>query len=271
MIRKLERFPHMKLSQMQDIGGCRAVVESVAHVYKLQASYRKSRIRHVLANEKDYIASPKISGYRGIHLVYRYRSDKMTAYNGLLIEVQLRTKLQHAWATAVETAGAVLGEDLKSSRGGNQWLKFFAMAGSVFALEEGCATVPDTPGDLSSLRQEIYKLYRSLDVVDTLRDYSDLIGLTDDPQIKRWHFILLQRRPDQNRTIAMGYKQSELETATQHYRRVENEIRNIKRADVVLVSVDSLQSLKRAYPNYYLDTSTFVEELARVTRGEDNV
>ena len=29
----------------------------------------------------------------------------------------------------------------------------------------------------------------------------------------------------------------------------------------VLVAADSLQSLKRAYPNYYLDTGRFVEYL----------
>ena len=37
---KLERFPSMKLSQMQDIGGCRAVLSSVAQVDELVTWYK---------------------------------------------------------------------------------------------------------------------------------------------------------------------------------------------------------------------------------------
>ena len=50
----------------------------------------------------DYITTPKDSGYRGVHLIYRYYSDKNETFNGLKIEVQIRTALQHAWATAVD-------------------------------------------------------------------------------------------------------------------------------------------------------------------------
>ncbi|NWG87471.1 MAG: (p)ppGpp synthetase, partial [Hydrogenophilaceae bacterium] len=42
VIAKLKRFPSMKLAQMQDIGGLRAVVGSVARVRKLEALYRQS-------------------------------------------------------------------------------------------------------------------------------------------------------------------------------------------------------------------------------------
>jgi ppGpp synthetase/RelA/SpoT-type nucleotidyltranferase len=69
---KLKRFPKMKLSQMQDIGGCRAVVKSVAAVRKLVSFYLgESAIKHQRASIDDYIAKPQPTGYRGIHLVYR--------------------------------------------------------------------------------------------------------------------------------------------------------------------------------------------------------
>lgn len=38
---KLTRFPKMKLSQMQDIGGCRAVVKDIGRVRALNEFYRK--------------------------------------------------------------------------------------------------------------------------------------------------------------------------------------------------------------------------------------
>ncbi len=35
---KLQRFPSMKLSRMQDIGGCRGIVSSIKQVYELKDS-----------------------------------------------------------------------------------------------------------------------------------------------------------------------------------------------------------------------------------------
>jgi ppGpp synthetase/RelA/SpoT-type nucleotidyltranferase len=104
---KLLRFPRMRLTQMQDIGGCRAVLRTSKAVKHLHAMYEFSGLKHALAGTDDYIESPKDSGYRGIHLIYRYFSDKnKQAFNGLKIEVQLRSVYQHSWATAVETVGA---------------------------------------------------------------------------------------------------------------------------------------------------------------------
>lgn len=80
---KLERFPSMRLSMMQDIGGCRAVMRGVSEVEILAKKFLSSRIRHKLSNCDDYIKSPKSSGYRGVHLVYRYISERKTTYNGL--------------------------------------------------------------------------------------------------------------------------------------------------------------------------------------------
>src|SRR6266436_5212128 len=120
---KLERFPNMKLSQMQDIGGCRAVVSSVRRVHDLVEVYEESRKKNPTArmefSEKyDYVADPKRDGDRGVHLVYKYRTPSLDRkmYNGLRIEIQLRSQLQHAWSTAVETVSAVTGQALKSNR-----------------------------------------------------------------------------------------------------------------------------------------------------------
>src|SRR6266542_3571161 len=64
---KLRRFSTMKLSQMQDIGGCRAVVRSVRDVDALVivSLYRGSNIKHKLDHVDDYIRKPQRSGYRG--------------------------------------------------------------------------------------------------------------------------------------------------------------------------------------------------------------
>jgi hypothetical protein len=76
IVHKLRRFPDMKLSQMQDIAGCRAIVASVPRVYELVKAYKRSDLKHKLIHEDDYILTPKDSRYRGVHLIYRYYSDK---------------------------------------------------------------------------------------------------------------------------------------------------------------------------------------------------
>lgn len=77
----------MKLTQMQDIGGCRAILENVEQVRKLVQSLRSSDLKHKLLTEDDYVASPKLSGYRGVHLVYSYNSDRFETYNGLKVKM----------------------------------------------------------------------------------------------------------------------------------------------------------------------------------------
>ena len=117
----------------------------------------------------DYISDPKPSGYRGIHLVYRYFSDKKKSmYNGMKIEMQLRSKYQHAWATAVETVGMFSGQALKSSLGSEDWQRFFSLMGSVIALREGTAMVPNTPTDGRALVAELSDYASRLKVEERL-------------------------------------------------------------------------------------------------------
>ncbi|WP_305461543.1 RelA/SpoT domain-containing protein [Photobacterium leiognathi] len=68
---------------------------------------------------------PKESGYRSYHLVYGYQNKKYEKLNGLQIEMQIRTAVQHSWATAVEVVGAFTAQSLKSSQGNEKWLDFF--------------------------------------------------------------------------------------------------------------------------------------------------
>jgi hypothetical protein len=77
---KLRRFGTMTLSQMQDIGGCRAIVSSVDRVRALCKLYAESEMKHKLHHMDDYLNHPKESGYRGVHLIYRYHSDRKTEY-----------------------------------------------------------------------------------------------------------------------------------------------------------------------------------------------
>jgi len=76
----------MKLARMQDIGGLRAVVDTVVQVRQLHELYTDGSLTHELIDTDDYIESPKPSGYRSLHLIYKYNNPSAIAYNGLCIE-----------------------------------------------------------------------------------------------------------------------------------------------------------------------------------------
>jgi putative GTP pyrophosphokinase len=105
LIGKLGREPG-NVTQMHDIGGVRAVLPSLRHVYVVRRRLAKS---WTVIRERDYVAKPKNSGYRAVHLVVRR--------SGYPIEVQLRTIGQDVWANTVEQTGRQLGVDLKSGIG----------------------------------------------------------------------------------------------------------------------------------------------------------
>ncbi|MGH9423220.1 MAG: RelA/SpoT domain-containing protein, partial [Thermoanaerobaculia bacterium] len=232
-------------------------------VRRVRDEYTRSRQQHEFVNEKDYISDPKPSGYRGIHLVYRYRSDRSTEHNGRLVEIQLRSRLQHAWATAVETVGTFLDQSLKSSEGAEKWLEFFALTSSAFARAEGTPIIVGTPDDPQELKRAIRELGKSLEVRKKLEAYSQALKVAEERKMKADYF-LLSFNPSPVQLSVYSYKREQLEQATNHYLELEKSQLNVPGAQAVLVSVDSLSALKRAYPNYYLDTDVFMKQLAKV-------
>lgn len=254
---KLTRFPTMRLSMMQDIGGCRAVMPSVSEVRRLVKSYTGSKVRHELHQHDDYILKPKASGYRGVHLIYRYHSDKKSTFNGLKIEMQIRTQLQHYWATAVETVGTFTKQALKASSGETEWLRFFSLMGSVIANLEQSPIVPDTPTNPIALIKELKQYAKKLDVVNLLNAYTVTIQHLNEQDAH--YFIVVLDAQSQSVNIS-GFPKNEFSNASAAYLDKEESIRGTSK-NAVLVSADSVALLERAYPNYFLDTRKFVELL----------
>lgn len=71
--KKLSRISS-KLDQIQDLGGCRSILPSIAAAKSLADAYRDDA-RHDFHNESDYIAKPKRGGYRCHHLMFKYRGS----------------------------------------------------------------------------------------------------------------------------------------------------------------------------------------------------
>nr|WP_174299404.1 RelA/SpoT domain-containing protein [Caulobacter sp. S45] len=265
--RKLVYKDTMRLVQMQDIGGCRAVLSSINSLQNMRDRYDKSIFAHTLHKVNDYMNEPKPDGYRSLRLVYSFKGkDKTACYDGLRIEVQLRTELQHAWATAVETVDLFTKQAIKSNRGERDWRRFFALMSAAIASIEGCVTVEGTPQNRDEPVSEIRELSDLLRVKNTLGAYkATLEGVRDMREYK--FFVLRLDIKNQNvRLQSFGPKQSR--TANLWRDRIESELVEEDDVQVVLLSVDSLSALYRAYPNYFADTSRFVSLLDQAVKGD---
>src|SRR5215470_17899571 len=113
-------------------------------------------------------------GTEGVHLVYKYRSATTGKrdYNGLRIEIQLRSRLQHAWAAAVETVSAFTSQALKSNIGTEQWKRFFVLMACAIGMREHQPIVPNATPNGGELVRELTTLEKELDVRNLLSGWA---------------------------------------------------------------------------------------------------
>lgn len=259
IVNKLKRYENMKLHRLQDIGGCRAILSDISQVYDLKNDITKKFSNHLLVKENDYIIEMKDSGYRGIHLIYKYQGKTHTNFNNHLIEIQLRTQLQHAWATSVEILGTYLDESLKSSQGSQEVLDFFKKVSLLFSFAEKNATDMNTES-MKALKQSVIDDIKSLDIITKLKAFS-VTTKSISKGNKKDGYSLLNLDTTKMVVNIMHYKKEDLEYAVEEYLRLERESGSMNSDNIVLVSTQSVHNLKKAYPNYFADSNKFISNL----------
>lgn len=147
IIEKLDRHPGT-LTQMEDIGGVRAVLPEQATVDAIVVSLKK---RWNVRRLREYIdgrePGPKPDGYRAIHVV--------VVKDERFVEVQLRTRWQDRWAQAVERDTRRLGEPLKFGGGADDLRAYYRLVADQMAATAGGRTLP------IEVRSEISRLYHA--------------------------------------------------------------------------------------------------------------
>lgn len=261
---KIERFLDMSLYRMQDLGGCRVIVNTIDQVYEAVNKYKNSRIRHILKREYDYIQNPKNSGYRSYHMVYQFYSDKKDTYNkNMLIEIQFRTKLQHIWATAVEMMGIYTKSNLKSSQGDTDILRFFTLVSSVISIQEDMPVCPNTSDNICELVKEIKTLNSKHRIIPILSGINLAIDYTEKKLNNKSIYYLLVLDYSDHQVHIRPFTSTQLEAATQAYGIIEQETDK----NVVLVSAKSFNELREAYPNYFVDISEFISMVQDIIKN----
>ena len=77
------------------------------------------------------------------------------------------------------------------------------------------------------------------------------------------YFFVLFLDPSQNVVEINEFRFENLQAAQQKYEESEERARKQSGAQAVLVSLEKVSQLRRAYPNYFLDTRDFLNEVRR--------
>lgn len=112
------RRQHSRLSQIQDIAGCRVVVPTMDDQDDIIAQ-AKAWFPNIVVDDKR----ERLNGYRAVHLIVTHK--------GKQVEVQVRTNAQHFWAEISEKLADHFGQELKYGNGKQEALDFL----SEFAAE----------------------------------------------------------------------------------------------------------------------------------------
>ncbi len=258
---KLELAENMQLSRMQDIGGCRVIVEDTKKIFHILNRIQKFHGGFELTKIDDYIQKPKDSGYRGVHFTFQANTKK-DEYK-ILLELQFRTRLQHAWATAVEIAGLFNKASFKSnqSNGKDEWLEFFKMVSYLFAYEEFIGMPNEEK--VVQLANNIKRFEKMYSFIRRLKSYNITYNLMNKNESDKEYF-LLELNLSNGLLNVYPFSKEKLEVAQAQYFYIES--MNNPVINAVLVSASTFKSIENGYLNYFANSAYFIKEYTRIIR-----
>jgi ppGpp synthetase/RelA/SpoT-type nucleotidyltranferase len=127
--RKLQRLS-VRLTQLQDIGGLRIIVQDDRAVDALNEflddhfgrsdSFKVQRTTDYREKGRDR------TGYRALH--------KIITDGQVHLELQIRSRIQHYWAENIEKTSVLYGQHLKEEQGAPPVLEYFRRLSDVFMM-----------------------------------------------------------------------------------------------------------------------------------------
>lgn len=249
---KLIRLPGMDLSRMDDVAGCRVIFNSIDELNDFRGRFHSARFNHKRKNDVNkynYIASPKPTGYRGVHDIYNYDVNSQGGRDlaGLCVEIQYGTRVQHAWATAVEVIGFVTESQPKFQKGDARYQRAMALASEIIARAHEGLTGPFPDASSSDVVSEFLYLNSVLSLLKTLGGLNSA-----DKEVSEKRNAILIFKPDG------GLEVKTFENATDAMKALFGLEKDLLDHDIVLVRADSSDSVREAFKNYFSDAKDFI-------------
>lgn len=254
ILKKLRRFKSARLTQLQDIGGLRIIVEQNHEVDKL-TEYIANKVKgHNTIRIKritDYRPKGRDdSGYRAMHIILER--------DGMGLELQVRSRVQHYWAELIERTSVIYGHVLKELEGDKVVIEYFKKLSNVFyLLESGQNVDMNQKVDLEKSRSEAEGIIKASDkrkildghvhegIVKMLVDKeSRLVG----SPFNNWIFIF-----DWNQGYFVDWTNVSLnpDEAIRSYVSYENQYTSERGFEVVLVGTSSVAKVRETHSHYF--------------------
>ncbi|ANX02828.1 hypothetical protein [Immundisolibacter cernigliae] len=157
IVAKLRRGS-IRLSQMQDIAGCRLVIDDTLHQNRVIHGLT-SLFDNTLVHDRREMPN---NGYRGVHVI--------VVINDRAVEIQVRTALQHVWAELSEKLSDVVGPDIKYGMGDPLCLELLERYSLLIAAIEGLE-MDAAPQKLLEMKQ-----YLKNKIQAAIRQLADFTG-----------------------------------------------------------------------------------------------
>ena len=285
IIDKLKRAKSKyELGGLDDIGGCRVIVENIDQLKILVPALCEKMTLKSSGGIKDYIEKPRESGYRSCHLLVKQQVEgQKQQYR---VELQIRTKLQHYWATALEAISEIYGKDYKNPNSisratsdDKEVLEFFKIVSCLFAIEEHSPVISGMDRSQDRLVKRLRNVSCCSRVLNDLKQAQDAaLVIQKSHKADAADDIYLLKLSRQNQlgevepfgdlTEALSQYES-LESGIQNppgdraaiYQNAQNE--EAQWDNVVLVSTEELNPLALAYPNYDTNGGEFVRRVEK--------
>ena len=245
IIEKLHRFQNspkgeMKLSRMWDIAGCRCILNTSddGKLYQLLEVIKQEYGTDSKIN--DHLANPSASGYRSIHI---YVKDKETQKP---IEIQIRNRWHHNWATLVEIVDLLYGANNKERGAVSKLGRFLLLYSKAELLTE----------------KEFLEMLRTERKMKVFERMSDVLTKNYLNIRRQW---LTQRQKGNYFVIIANKKESEIvsyptfvEAEMAYYDKYQNN----RNSNVVLTHLKTpeFEQISMAYSNYVLAMHAFFDD-----------
>lgn len=274
IVRKLNRLS-VRLTQLQDIGGCRIILEKNELVEQAVEFFKKkieSTTDLSLTRITDYREKGRdVTGYRSVHLLLERGGKKL--------ELQLRSRIQHYWAESIERTSVIYGYHLKEGEGDPEVISYFQkLSDAFYEIESGRTPSMRSRLDIDVAKKQSEEIIRAKNpskAIDSYVNEDIILTLTEKERrsqspINNWIIVfdwssgqfvswdIVGRTPDE---------------AIEAYVRYENQFPVEKNFEVVLIGSSRVATVRRTHSHYFgiEDYDKILESLDESIEGFESI